>query len=56
MNFKTLLLFVQASAPSPPPAFHPLEIFQASDYFPVTTDSQEDGFRKDPVDEHEQPI
>jgi len=43
----------QASAPSPSPAFHPLEIFQASDYFPVATDGQKDDSVNDhPEDEH----
>merc|ERR1712192_280951 len=44
----------QASAPSPSPAFHPLEIFQASDYFPVAVDKQ-DGSSKVPPESDDRP-
>jgi len=46
----------QASAPSPSPAFHPLEIFQASDYFPAATENQDGSSQDHPDDLDHHPL
>ena len=50
----TVILFCQATAPSPPPAFHPLEIFQASDFFPISVVNQDTS--KEDQSEDDKPV
>ena len=50
----TVILFCQATAPSPPPAFHQLEIFQASDFFPISVVNQDTS--KEDQSEDDKPV